>query len=97
VQVFRATLENLFDGWPVGLAMEWFNLRYASLATALTGELGRLVYRQNLDETDLLRTASLWTGHHDARGYIVLGDPAVRVRVTDRPSDNRLSDATSPG
>jgi hypothetical protein len=85
VQVFRAVLENLFDGWPVGLAMEWFNLRYASLATLLTGELAKLVHRQNLDQNDLFRTAFLWTGHHDARGYVVLGDPAVRLRATDAP------------
>ena len=80
VQVFRAALGQLLDEAPVGLAMEWFNQRYAALATALTAALGKFVHLKALGPKDLLDTATLWTGHNDARGYVVLGDPAVRVR-----------------
>jgi hypothetical protein len=81
VQVFRAALGRLLDGAPVGLAMEWFNQRYASLATALTSALGRLVTFKKVEEAALLETATLWTGHNDARSYVVLGDPAVRLHT----------------
>jgi hypothetical protein len=33
-----------------------------------------------LTDDELSRTAELWTGHNDARGYIVLGDPAVKIQ-----------------
>jgi hypothetical protein len=96
VQVFRAFFEQLLDGCPVGLAMEWFNQRYAALATALTGALGPLLLRRQLDEKDLLQTASLWTGHNDARSYVVLGDPAVRLRLTPGPAQLQLAAAGHP-
>ncbi|HBL31554.1 MAG TPA: hypothetical protein DD490_32430 [Acidobacteria bacterium] len=79
VDVFESVLKLLLDGWPVGGAMEYFNQRYAELATRLTTELNRTLTGATVDAREVTR---LWTAHNDARGYVVAGDPAVRVNVT---------------
>lgn len=76
VDVFEHTLRLLLDGWPVGGAMEVFNQRYAELATRLTQALDGERYGRGVDPRELIR---LWTAHNDARNYVVVGDPAVRV------------------
>lgn len=76
VDVFESTLRLLMDGWPVGAAMEAFNQRYAELAALLAEALRRAFSGEPVDEREVSR---LWTAHNDARGFVVLGDPAVRV------------------
>ena len=76
VDVFESTLRLLMDGWPVGAAMEAFNQRYAELAALLAEALRRTYAGEPVDEREVSR---LWTAHNDARGFVVLGDPAVRV------------------
>jgi hypothetical protein len=76
--VFESTLESLMEGNPVGVAMEYFNERYAELAS----DLGERLERE-LDDCDALEIANLWTSNNDARGYGILGDPAVRLRFAD--------------
>jgi hypothetical protein len=79
--VFLSALRQLLDGYPVGAAMEWFNGRYAALASELTYPLARLFQGETLPLDERLQTAWLWTLHNDARSYAVFGDPAVRLRA----------------
>lgn len=75
--VFHSALLALMDGWRVGHAMEYFNDRYAVLTTELQQVLDGI--RQSGDEPDERILTRLWTENNDARSYVVLGDPAVRL------------------
>jgi hypothetical protein len=77
VTPFQSTLLALMDGVRLGSAMESLTSRYAEIATELTLRMDRLRrYGKRIDDADLV---GLWTATHDARTYVVLGDPAVRV------------------
>ena len=81
-------LDRLFKGHPIGSAMEYIKDRYAALSTELTAAI---------DDTNVGRLppnpyemAEMWTSNNDARGYVIIGDPAVRLYIPDReePSDD---------
>lgn len=74
--VFDSALRRLLAGQPIGWAMEFFNQRYAELASDLAAEVEALSFGKKLDEAMI---ADLWTASHDARNYTIVGDPAVRV------------------
>ncbi|MEM7346856.1 MAG: hypothetical protein AAF485_21670 [Chloroflexota bacterium] len=77
--VFERTLEPLLRGLPVGFAMEELCGRYAELASQMSYDLGELEYDENhISARELVGN---WTAHNDARGYILLGDPAARLPV----------------
>ncbi|HSG39482.1 MAG TPA: hypothetical protein VLE27_07565 [Thermoanaerobaculia bacterium] len=77
IGAFESALRLLMDGYPVGYAMEFFNLQYAELAADLTLALQRSGYGEKIPK----EIESLWLANNDARNYAVIGDPAVRVAV----------------
>jgi hypothetical protein len=79
VAVYAAALSDLMAGLPVGMAMEHFSDRYGEIATLLS-EL-RINVRESAKAPDRDQLVKLWTVHNDARSFVVLGDPAVRLRT----------------
>ncbi|WP_298818793.1 C25 family cysteine peptidase [Chloroflexus sp.] len=77
IETFSSALRRLlFAGAPVGYALEFFNERYAELATVLTEDIENARWGQAPDPVEL---ATRWTEHNDARSYIIVGDPATRL------------------
>jgi hypothetical protein len=71
-------VQRLMAGEPVGRAMRPFSLRYA----ALSADLHHQQRLKNLGlPGDDRRLGHLWQAVRDAVGWVVLGDPAVRLDV----------------
>jgi len=85
--VFDSVLDQLFAGYPVGHAFDYINARYGSSAVRLTTQLEKLRKKINVSKLQIIR---LWTMHNDARDYIILGDPAVRLAVSDKEDEAAL-------
>ena len=78
--VFESAMAALMKGLPVGAAMEYFNQRYAELASDLASAIPVFEFGTDPDPAPL---ANLWTSTNDARGYAIVGDPAVRLRFDE--------------
>jgi len=80
VQDFRSVMELLLAGNRIGQATDDFNRRWS----VLSAELSMLVEEQEAMGTTADTAARLgnrWVARDDARNYLILGDPAVRLRV----------------
>jgi hypothetical protein len=75
-QPFLETVNRLLEGGPLGWAMEPLNQRFADLSVAL-GELLKEAFLGGSLNLDAL--AELWLASQDARNYVIVGDPAVRL------------------
>jgi hypothetical protein len=79
LQVFESLLRRVMDGHPVGSAVEFFNERYAEIASDLNHVLDEVKrFQKTYEARELVR---LWTETQDSRNYVIIGDPAVRVSV----------------
>jgi hypothetical protein len=80
-QLIRGAVEGLMAGVPAGRCADQFQEQWG----ALSAQLGlRLDYKRNKTQPVSKETlANLAIARDDARNYLVLGDPAARVRVKD--------------
>jgi hypothetical protein len=83
IQGFRDVLGGMLRGERLGKATDQFNQRWSVLST----ELSETLYQMSLGlRVAPRKLASQWIARDDARNYILLGDPAVRLRVADMPA-----------
>lgn len=80
IRAFQRALATLLVGKPAGVAVQEFNDLSATLSEILARLLGDVARKKKVDDTELVST---WTARNDAGGFILIGDPAVRVRVND--------------
>lgn len=77
---FENAIGRILTGKPVGYAMVDFYQRYAALSTSLSSKLEDVSFGTEISDLEL---ATDWIERNDAEGYVVLGDPAVCMRVAD--------------
>ncbi|MFB2920617.1 C25 family cysteine peptidase [Aerosakkonema funiforme] len=86
LQVFESAIDLLMKGYPIGFAFDFFNEAHAELATSLSKELQEIRYKnQKMTERDL---SKLWLTTQDMANYVIMGDPAVRLVVSDNADSN---------
>jgi hypothetical protein len=80
IRAFQRAIAQLLVGKPAGVAVQEFNDLSATMSEVLAGLLGRVARNIPVDDVDLVTT---WTARNDAGGFVLIGDPAVRLRVND--------------
>lgn len=75
---FGIALARLLRGTPVGYAVTAFNQKYSDYSTDLLSLI------EDLEEDDIMpdpdNLGDLWICRNDAQNYVIIGDPAVRLR-----------------
>ncbi len=74
--VFESILEELLTGGRLGHAMRYMSRRYAELASDIAVVEDPSAPAAALDSKTRAR---MWRACNDARNYVILGDPAVRL------------------
>ncbi len=77
--VFESTIKRLLEGHTIGAAIEFFNERYAEIASDLSIRLDQINYFGKKEPP--IKISALWVANSDSRNYVVIGDPAVRLPV----------------
>jgi hypothetical protein len=78
IQVFQDLIISILQGVRLGHAMTNMNSRYLTFSNNVI----KIIENSNLGintQPDVL--AKAWVQRNDAEGYLILGDPAVRLRV----------------
>jgi hypothetical protein len=80
ILAFQNAVKRILAGIPVGHAMKDFNERYAALNSRQSQLLEDISFGAQVSDEEL---ATNWARRNDAEGYVIVGDPAVRLRVSD--------------
>lgn len=80
IEGFRTLINRLMKGNRIGHATDRLNARWSTLSIELAEQLQRKDNDLPVDPDEL---RGMWIARDDARNYVVLGDPAVRLRVED--------------
>jgi hypothetical protein len=81
IQEFRDVMIRVMRGDRIGQCTDQFNLRWAVLSTELADARRQQEVLPGQVSDPVL--ANRWVARDDARNYLILGDPAVRLRVQD--------------
>ena len=76
LQTMESVLRRMLARTPVGHSVEYLGNRFAALTTQLEEEKENVLYGKVPDHRLI---SGMWTAKNDARNYVVLGDPAVRL------------------
>lgn len=76
IQPFENSIELILDGKPVGYAIRDFNARYAQYSVIVADLFEKLSFNYEVSTRDLAKN---WAKRNNAEGYMIIGDPAVRI------------------
>lgn len=79
-QVMKSTIDAVLQGLRVGQALDFFNLQWSTLAARLGMLQGQRAAGVAPSPASL---ANVFIARDDARNYVLFGDPAVRLRVSE--------------
>ncbi len=83
---FESGLTRLLEGARLGVVVEDFNNRYAELSTELAKRIHDIKFQEIVPPEEL---AGLWTATNDARSFVILGDPAVKLAVAAAEAESQ--------
>ncbi len=82
---YRIILNRLMKGDRIGRATDRLNSRWAQLSCDIAEKLSDLQQGKKLSDEEMLNLADGWVIRDDARNFVVLGDPAVKIRQDRLP------------
>jgi hypothetical protein len=94
---FQRALDRIQRGWPIGYALKDFRDRYTQISTELSKSFEQLEANKIIGnatsaqqwasgsddgQLDSAELATQWVERNDSEGYLVIGDPAARLRFS---------------